>query len=47
MKVTITVEGIERTFQGDYYELHCRDWNDRVRDMLDTAQDAEIDNKNA
>jgi len=39
MKVTITVDDIERTYQGDYDELHNQDWNERVRDLLDTIND--------
>lgn len=38
MEITITINGIERTYQGDYDELHNRDWNGRVRDQLDDAQ---------
>ena len=41
MKVTIDVDGLERTFQGSYDELHNRDWNERVRDMLDCSNDLE------
>lgn len=39
MKVTIIIEGVERTFQGDYYELHTGDWNERVRDLLDQMKE--------
>ena len=39
MKITITVDGIERTYQGDYHELHSKDWSGRVRDMIDDAQE--------
>lgn len=39
MKVTIIIEGVERTFQGDYYELHTRDWNERVRNLLDDMKE--------
>lgn len=37
MKVTIFVDGIFREFSGDYHELHARDWNERLQDMLDTV----------
>jgi len=37
MLITINVDGIERTYQGDYDELHNRDWSERVRDLLDTV----------
>ena len=39
MKLTINLEGVERTYAGDYHELHARDWNERVREMLDEMQD--------
>ena len=39
MKVTIIIEGVERTFEGDYYELHTGDWNERVRDLLDQMKE--------
>ena len=39
MQVTITINGIERTYQGDYDELHNMDWNIRVRDLLDSADE--------
>lgn len=41
MEVTINVDGLGRTFQGSYDELHNRDWNERVRDMLDCSNDLE------
>jgi len=37
MKVILQVNGIDREFHGDYDELHNRDWNKRVRDLLDYA----------
>lgn len=37
IKVTITVDGIERNYAGDYYELHSTEWDEKVRDMLDTV----------
>jgi hypothetical protein len=39
MKITIAVDGIERTYYGDYDEMHNRDWNEQVRDLLDTIND--------
>lgn len=39
MKVTIIIDGIERTFQGDYDVLHCNDWNEKVRELLDTVKE--------
>lgn len=41
MQITITIDGVERTYQGDYYELHTKDWNEIVRLMLDDAKDTE------
>ena len=43
MIVEITIDGITREYQGDYHELHARDWNERVRDMLDTVNEIEND----
>ena len=39
MQVTIIIDGVERTYQGDYDELHNFDWNIRVRDLLDCVDD--------
>lgn len=39
MNITITVDGITREFAGEYHELHARDWNERVRDLLDCANE--------
>ena len=36
MEITITVNGIERRYKGDYYEMHANDWSDIVRDMIDS-----------
>lgn len=41
LTVTINVNGLERTFQGEYHELHSRNWDERVHDMLDTVNEAE------
>ena len=35
MKVTITIDGVTRDYQGDYDELHNIDWNKKVRDFID------------
>ena len=37
MTITIIINGIERTYQGDYDELHNIEWNERVRNQLDTV----------
>ena len=39
MRVTIIIDGVERTYQGDYDELYNSDWNIRVRDLLDCVDD--------
>ena len=36
MEITITVNGISRTYQGDYYEMHANEWSDIVREMIDS-----------
>jgi hypothetical protein len=38
MKVEIIVDGITRTFKGDYDTLHNNDWDGTVRDLLDTVK---------
>lgn len=37
MHVTITVDGIIKEYQGGYDQLHSNDWEQIVRDMLDSA----------
>jgi hypothetical protein len=37
MTITIIVDGIERTYTGDYYEMHNIEWNDKVRDQIDSV----------
>ena len=48
MKITITVEVLQKDgqtlegtldYEGDYYDLHARDWSEKVRGQLDTMQD--------
>ena len=42
MKTTITVEEAgEKQIQGNYHELHNIDWNEKIRLMLDDANDVE------
>ena len=43
MKIEITLTNhignkIEKVFEGDYYELHVRDWSEAIRDELDEMQ---------
>jgi len=35
MTITIIIDGVERTYIGDYYEMHNIEWNDKVRDQID------------
>lgn len=41
MKLTLEINGIIRVFQGSYDEMINRNWNVRVADMLDAAQEYE------
>ena len=41
LEVTITVNGVERTYKGDYHELHKEEWSDVVRLLLDEAHQYE------
>ena len=41
MTITIIIDGVEREYQGDYEELHNRDWNERVRKQLDEVHEYE------
>ncbi len=34
--ITINLDGIERVFQASYDELHNVDWNEKVRNLLDS-----------
>jgi hypothetical protein len=43
MELNIIVNGITRTYRGDYHDLHTNDWNEIIRDMLDTAYSNEQD----
>ena len=41
MKLTLEIDGIVRVFQGSYDEMRDRDWNVRVVDLIDSAQEYE------
>lgn len=41
MKITIIVDGIEREYRGDYYELHNKDWSGIIRDFIDDTHERE------
>lgn len=41
MKLTLEINGITRIFQGSYDEMRDRDWNVRVVDLIDSAQEYE------
>jgi len=43
MEIKITVNGIERTYTGDYDTLHTNDWDEIIRDLLDSAISYERD----
>ena len=38
MNLTITLDGITREFHVDADDIHNHDWNDVIRDMLDTVE---------
>lgn len=44
MEIIITIDGIERIYRGDYHELHNVDWNERVRDQIDSVNDNNVPN---
>jgi hypothetical protein len=35
LTITIAINGIERTYTGDYDTLHNNDWSDIIRDLID------------
>ena len=39
MQVTITIDGSEETYSGDYDKLHNKNWDKIVRDLLDEVKD--------
>ena len=39
MKIEITINGITRTYDGYYDTLHNIEWNKKVRDFIDDAQE--------
>jgi hypothetical protein len=41
MEIKMLVNGVERTYKGDYFTLHNNDWNDIVREQLDRAYSEE------
>lgn len=41
MKLTLEINGITRVFQGSYDEMRNRNWNVRVADLLDAADEYE------
>lgn len=40
MTITITIDGVEREYQGDYNDLHNKDWGGIVRDFIDDMEEA-------
>lgn len=43
MQVEITINGITRTYNGDYDQMHNVEWNDEVCDLLDKLYSYEQD----
>ena len=39
MTITIVVNGTARTYMGDYDEMHTEDWNEKVRELLDSESE--------
>lgn len=37
--ITIIVNGVPRTYKGDYDDLYNQDWDQVVRDLIDTVKD--------
>jgi hypothetical protein len=35
IEINITINGIERTYRGDYHTMHANDWSDIIRERLD------------
>ena len=35
IEINIIVNGVERTYQGDYDKLHNNNWNEIVQERLD------------
>ena len=38
MKITITIDGLSRDYQGSYDELYNRDWDKRLQDFIDDVE---------
>lgn len=41
MRLTITCEGVTRTYEGDYPQLSANEWGEIIQDVLDTVKDSE------
>ena len=37
IEIKITVNGVERTYQGDYDELHNNKWSEIIQERLEEA----------
>ena len=37
IEISIIVNGVERTYRGDYDKLHNNNWNEIVRERTDEA----------
>lgn len=36
MEIILTINGVSKTYSADYDTLHNNDWNEIVRDLLDS-----------
>lgn len=40
-EISISINGVERTYQGDYHQLHNNDWSEIIRERLDEVNSEE------
>ena len=40
MELTITLDGLTRTYNVDDNDVYNHDWNEKIRDMLDSKENA-------
>jgi hypothetical protein len=45
MEIKITINGIERTYNGDYDTLYNNDWTEIIQNFIDDARQYEVGNK--
>ena len=39
MRITIEIDGVERVYEGEYEELHVKDWRRIIQDFLDDRRE--------